>query len=104
MLDNFKTEYLLDLVEQGELQTWCRAHFAEHIWNASTRLSDNSKRIDIVFNLYIDSSIKGNEENVVRNLCSQLLQPFTIKTKNFLSQWKVFGLPLQTTNNYSRFL
>ena len=29
--------------------------------NTFTRLSDNSKRIDIVFDLYIDSSNKRNE-------------------------------------------
>ena len=35
--------------------------FAENIWNTFTRLSDNSKRIDIVSDLYIDSSNKENE-------------------------------------------
>ena len=39
----------------------CFGDFAKHIWNTFTRLSDNSKRIDIVFDLYIYSSTKGNE-------------------------------------------
>ena len=39
----------------------CFGGFAEYIWNTFTRLSDNSKRIDIVFDLYIDSSTKVNE-------------------------------------------
>ena len=39
----------------------CLGDFAEHIWNTFTRLSDNSKRIDIVLDLYIDSITKGNE-------------------------------------------
>ena len=32
------------------------------IWNTFTRLPDNSKWIDIVFDLHIDSSTKGNEK------------------------------------------
>ena len=39
----------------------CLRDFPEHIWNTFTRLSDKSKRIDIAFDLYIDSSTKGNE-------------------------------------------
>ena len=39
----------------------CFGDFAKYIWDTFTRLLDNSKRIDIVFDLYIDSSIKGNE-------------------------------------------
>ena len=35
----------------------CFGDFAEHIRNTFTRLSDNSKRIDIAFNLYIDSIV-----------------------------------------------
>ena len=72
----------------------CFGYFAEYIWNTFSRLSDNSKRIDIVFDLYI----KEMKEYIVRNLYNQLLQPCTIKTKNFLSQWKVFGFPLETRN------
>ena len=72
----------------------CFGYFAEHIWNTFTRLSENSKKIDIVFDLYV----KEMKEYVIRNLYSQLLQPFTIKIKNFLSQWKVFGFPLETRN------
>ena len=45
-----KTEHML-----------CFGDFAEHIWNTFTRLTDNSKRIDIVFDLYIDSSTKRYE-------------------------------------------
>ena len=39
----------------------CLGDFVEHIWNTFTRLSDNSIRIDIVLDLYIDSITKGNE-------------------------------------------
>ena len=35
--------------------------FCKHIWNTFTRLSDSSKGIDIVFDLNIDYSTKGNE-------------------------------------------
>ena len=47
------------LVKTDHVQ--CFGDFAEYIWNLFTRLSDNSKRIDIVSDLYIDSSTKGNE-------------------------------------------
>ena len=43
------------------MQGRCFGNFAEHIWNTFTRLSDNSKGIDKVFDLYIDYSTKGNE-------------------------------------------
>ena len=43
------------------------------------------------------------KEYVGSNLYSQLLQRFTVKTKNFLSQWKVLGLPLQTRKQLQLF-
>ena len=82
----------------------CFGDFTDYIWNTFTRLSDNSKRIDIFFDLCIYSSTKGNERVRRKQSVQPLLQPFTTKTKNFLLQWKVLGLTLQTKNNYSCFL
>ena len=79
-------------VKTDKVKSW--GDFAEHIWNYFSKLSINSQRVDI-FYVHIDSSTKGNLYNRLRQ--------FTILIKHSLSQWKVSGIFLRTSINYSHF-
>ena len=52
----------------------CFGDFAEHIWNTFTRLSDNSKRIDIVF----DFLNNGFVRNMIKTFHSTLKAVFLV--------------------------
>ena len=48
-------------VKKLQLKTY--ADFARHLWGTFQRLSTSSQRIDIIFDLYLDQSIKEGERN-----------------------------------------
>ena len=64
----------------------CFGDFAEYIWNTFTLLSDNSKRIDIVFDLFIDFSTKGNKRVRRKQSVEPIITTIYNKNQKFLSQ------------------
>ena len=88
-------------IKEMKLKTY--RDFARNLWNSFQSYSSTSNHTDIVFDLYKDLSIKGNEHNRRKKTGVVTYIQYLIWISLYLLTWKNFGLSQITRLHFNVF-